>query len=90
MGSPADIEAKDLSGAVSGDRGRDHDSHRHHLATLAGLVADVQVGRIQVDRGKIWGDEGDMMVRISHRLGVWRERTVSIPVQRMATPSTAP
>ena len=42
----ADIAAEDLPGAVGGDAGRHDHGHRHDLA---GGVADVQVGRIQVD-----------------------------------------
>src|SRR3954451_4395298 len=37
---------RDLTAAVGGDPGRNHDGHRHHLG---GGVADMQVGRIQVD-----------------------------------------
>ena len=45
----ADVETQDFPCPVGGDPGGDHDRHRHDLAALAGLVADVEVGRIQVD-----------------------------------------
>ena len=48
----ADVEAEDLPGAVDGDPGGDHDGHRDDLAVLAGLVVDMEIGRVEVDIGK--------------------------------------
>ena len=44
----ADVAAQDLPVAVGGDAGGDDDGHRHDLR---GLVADVQVGGVQVHIG---------------------------------------
>jgi hypothetical protein len=46
----ADVDAQDLSGAVRGDASRDHDGHRQDLP---GGVADVQVGRVEIDIGEL-------------------------------------
>ena len=47
-----DVESEDLPRAVSGDPGGHHDCHRDNLAALAGLVTDVEVGRVEVDVGE--------------------------------------
>ena len=46
----ADVEAEDLPDAVGGDPGGHHHRHRHHLG---GGVADVEVGRVEVDVGEL-------------------------------------
>jgi len=45
-----DVEAEDLTGAGGGDPGRHDHRHRDHLG---GVVAHVQVGRVEVDVGKL-------------------------------------
>jgi len=47
-----DVESEDLPGAVGGDPGGHHDGHGDDLAAFAGLVAHVQVGRVEVDVGE--------------------------------------
>ena len=47
-----DVEPEDLPRTVSGDPGGYHDGHRDDLAALAGLVAHMQVGRVEVHVGE--------------------------------------
>jgi hypothetical protein len=48
----ADVETEDLAAAVSGDPGGDDHGHRDDLG---GGVADVQVGRVEIDVGdSVW------------------------------------
>jgi hypothetical protein len=46
----ADVDPKHLAVAGGGDPGGDHDGHRAHLA---GLVADMQAGGVQVGVGEL-------------------------------------
>jgi len=46
----ADVEAEDFAAAVGGDSGGDDHGHRDHLW---GGVADMQVGRVEVDIGEL-------------------------------------
>jgi hypothetical protein len=47
----ADVDTQDLAAALSGDAGGDHDSAGDDLAE--GVVADVDVGGVEVDVGKL-------------------------------------